>query len=108
MRFEKRWAGVMGREFQPRTLEQPNGEITVLAPSGWPNAQVEAWVDWSDRLSGGGTLDQDSGLLLAGGPARYVERLVAEGGDAFDSPEIAAAFSADAVAAMTSGLAAPF
>jgi ribonucleoside-diphosphate reductase alpha chain len=114
MLFEKRWASAAGGQLQPRTLERPNGEITVLAPSGWPNAQLEAWIDWSDALSDGSVLEMDGGLLLAGGPARYAERIVAAGGtgatpaDVFGSPESAAAFTADAVAAMTSGLAAPF
>ena len=31
-----------------RTLERRGDVVEVAAPSAWPNAQVEAWLDWAD------------------------------------------------------------
>jgi len=107
MRFERRWTQTAQPELEARLIERPNGEIEVLAPSSWPNAQVEAWIDWSDELNG---RSDAADLPLAGGPARYVEALVRDGEAAgvFDSPADAATFAAELGAVLIGGLAAPF
>jgi ribonucleoside-diphosphate reductase alpha chain len=33
---------------EPRRLERADRIVTVTAPAGWPDAQVEAWLDWFD------------------------------------------------------------
>ena len=33
-----------------RSLERADDFVDVLAPSDWPNARVEAWVDWARTL----------------------------------------------------------
>ena len=80
--------------------------METLAPAAWPNAQVEAWIDWSETQGGSqGAVD----LALDGGPARYVDRLVRKGAalGVFTSPEASAAFGADLVATLLGGLATP-
>jgi ribonucleoside-diphosphate reductase alpha chain len=34
--------------WEPRDLERADRIVTVEAPTGWPDAQVEAWLDWAD------------------------------------------------------------
>ena len=88
-------------------LERPNGEIEILAPAGWPDAQVEAWLDWSEGRS---DLASAPDLALNGGPARYVDALVklSRAKGVFKTADDAAAFGADLMAVMLGGLAAPF
>ena len=31
-----------------REIERPDRVLTVRAPDGWPDAQVEAWLDWAE------------------------------------------------------------
>jgi ribonucleoside-diphosphate reductase alpha chain len=56
----------------------------VLAPAAWPNAQVEAWLDWAQDLpkdfpTPETRRDVDPKAALAGGPAFYACRLAAWG-----------------------------
>jgi ribonucleoside-diphosphate reductase alpha chain len=101
-----------------RSLERPGDHVDVLAPSDWPNARVEAWLDWAKTLPADFP-DRDWPLalsperaydpLLAEGPDRHARRLAAWGWalGRFDRPRDAAAFASDLVALMASGLVAP-
>jgi ribonucleoside-diphosphate reductase alpha chain len=101
-----------------RSLERADGFVDVLAPSSWPNARVEAWVDWAQALPDDfPDRDWPSELsperpydpLLAQGPDRHARRVAAWGWalGRFDRPHDAAAFAADLVALMAGGLVAP-
>ncbi|MDP1616431.1 ribonucleotide reductase [Phenylobacterium sp.] len=37
-----------GGRVERRTLERRGDVVEVAAPSAWPNAQVEAWLDWAE------------------------------------------------------------
>jgi ribonucleoside-diphosphate reductase alpha chain len=103
---------------EPRSIERPDHVAEIIAPRGWTNARVEAWLDWSSVLPD----DYPSGdlppvlapaspadLLLAGGPDRYARRLAAWGWSLglFDAADDAVNFR-DAVFSLFSlGLAAP-
>ena len=86
----------------PRELERSDAIIEVLAPEGWTDAQVEAWLDWAD-----GPFDADA--PLGGGPAHYAERIAKAGlsdglfGDAADAD----AFREALLATMLTGVATP-
>jgi ribonucleoside-diphosphate reductase alpha chain len=87
---------------EPRELERSDAIIEVLAPEGWTDARVEAWLDWAD-----GPFDIEA--PLGGGPARYAERIAKAGlsdglfGDAAD----AEAFRDALLATMLTGVASP-
>ena len=116
MRFEQRFAATAGSETAWREIERARGFAAVLAPTAWPDARVEAWLDWADALpqdlpagefpKGPSPLDVE---LLGGGPARYASRLTAWGWamGLFDRAKDALAFRNDLVATMAAGLAAP-
>ena len=96
-----------------RLIERRDRVIDVLAPAGWTNARVEAWLDWAEQtprdLPPGaappkGALDP----LLGGGPDAYARRLAAWGIalGVFDAPG-AGRFRDDLFAALACGLLAP-
>ncbi|PHY13365.1 ribonucleotide reductase [Caulobacter sp. B11] len=85
-----------------RTLERSNAVIDVLAPSGWTDARLEAWLDWA-----GAPLDPQA--PLGGGPARYAEQLAQSGlakGVFTDAAE-ACAFRDALLNSMLAGVATP-
>src|SRR5437763_5684968 len=100
---------------QRRRIERTEGEIEVLAPAGWPSAQVDAWLDWSADLPTDYPVadpPRDSRPaapydgLLGGGPDRYARRLAAWGlaiGH-FDTPAEAEAFAARLVELQAAGV----
>ncbi|MFZ5729749.1 MAG: hypothetical protein ACOY4G_10420, partial [Pseudomonadota bacterium] len=51
-----------------RSLERSGDVVEVLAPASWPNARVEAWVDWA-----GGDTDIPAAIF------RFAEELVQAG-----------------------------
>ena len=106
MRFERRCAKSLLPPLQHRRLERPNGEIDALIPIAWPNAQAEAWIDWSETQTASAA---DASLALAGGPARYAEALVEKGLalGVFGSTADATNFGEEIVASLMAGLAAP-
>jgi ribonucleoside-diphosphate reductase alpha chain len=61
-------ADVQSFETESRSLERSGGVIEVAAPAGWPDARVEAWIDWA-----GGEPD------LAKAAADYAADLTARG-----------------------------
>lgn len=77
-----------------RTLERASSVGDVLAPASWPDARVEAWLDWLGEAS-----DLPAALF------RYAEHLV-QTGDAlslFETARARAAFRRDLGAAMLAG-----
>ncbi|MDQ0462851.1 ribonucleoside-diphosphate reductase alpha chain [Caulobacter ginsengisoli] len=115
MRFARRLAKAPGPAVELRTVETAAALTGVLAPKGWTDARVEAWLDWAwthpPELPAG---DLPPGLLaetpedglLGGGPGRYARRIGALGwlGGLFDRPADALAFRDELVAAMLQGL----
>ena len=55
-------------KMERRTLERSSDVVEVLAPAAWPNAQVEAWLDWA-----GGDVDLPAAIF------RFAETLVQAG-----------------------------
>jgi len=119
MLFETPWSRIGVRlAVGPRRIETLRGEREVHAPTAWPTARVEAWLDWGDSLPDDyphGDLppalrpDVPADPLLAGGPARHARRLAAWGlclGHFRDGGE-AEAFADALLDLWGSGLAAP-
>jgi ribonucleoside-diphosphate reductase alpha chain len=119
MRFERRFSQTdrapLARDV--RTLDPAAANAPVDAPRGWPDACVEAWVDWSRTLAGDypnltpDALSPDKLFdpLLNAGPARYARRLAAWGFaiGLFDSAQDAQAFEGELFATLAQGMAAP-
>lgn len=90
-----------------REIERPDAVIEVLAPEDWPDARVEAWLDWAARDRNDGEIDAEA--PLGGGPARYADHLAKTGlseglfGDAADAD----AFRDALLATMLTGAASP-
>ncbi len=110
MRFERLWAERAGPRMEPRVLDRANGAQSVFAPAAWPNAQVEAWIDWSEGFVAG-TPSPVKGAWqpLGGGPARYGQQLAAAGSTAglFKSLDQRSTFGGEITATLLAGLAAP-
>lgn len=106
MRFQSGFAARAERvAMETRAVERPAGLQQVLAPAGWSDVRIEAWLDWAEAEGFAAPL---SGDWLNGGADAWAERLamtgVAEG--VFDRAE-AAAFVGELSAAFRLGLAAP-
>ncbi len=101
-----------------RRIERSAGSELVLAPSGWTDARLEAWLDWADDLPSdlppgelparpvAGEATQNA---LRGGPERHARRLSAWGlrlGH-FEGVDAADRFAAALTALYLGGLAAP-
>ena len=86
----------------PRELERCDAIIEVLAPEGWTDARVEAWLDWAE-----GAVDDEA--PLGGGPARYADRVSKAGlaDGLFADAADAAAFRDALLATMLTGIASP-
>lgn len=71
----------------PREVERCDRVVTVFAPRDWSSVQVEAWLDWADRLPSDLPANTPEALAaepgaeaaLCGGPDRYARRLAAWG-----------------------------
>lgn len=80
-----RWAPSLATA--ERTLERAGREEDVLVPIAWPNAQVEAWLDWAAELPRDWPANAPAALgpdaprhpLLGGGPDLYATRQAAWG-----------------------------
>ena len=106
MRFQSGFAVRAERvAMETRAIERPASVQPVLAPAGWSDAQIEAWLDWVEAA---GFTTPMSGDWLNGGVDAWAERLAAtaltEG--VFDRAE-AAAFAGELSGAFRLGLAAP-
>jgi ribonucleoside-diphosphate reductase alpha chain len=117
MRFQPRFApaGVIASGL--RTIERPDRLVEVRAPDAWSDAQVEAWLDWSEAAPAvvpPADLPRElaapaADRLLEGALARYAHRLAAWSWTAelFDKVQDAVAFRDDIAASLAQGLAAP-
>jgi ribonucleoside-diphosphate reductase alpha chain len=119
MRFERRFStterATHGR--QTRILETSLYALEVEAPRGWPDASVEAWLDWGLSLAddypnlGPDALSPERPFdpLLGTGPDRYARRLAAWGFalGVFDHAPDAELFAEELFASMAQGAAAP-
>lgn len=75
--------------WEPRDLERADRVVTVEAPAGWTDAQVEAWLDWAGIAPG-----QTTAASLSAAIGDYVKTLVV-------------AHDADLVASLRLGLVTP-
>ena len=119
MRFHTRPAFHADRPAtQTRQIERAAELVEVAAPRDWPDARVEAWLDWADDLPvdyppgdlpDGLTPDAPVDPLLGAGPDRYARRLAAWGWalGLFDTAADAQAFGGDLFALLARGAVSP-
>ncbi len=106
MRIQSRHLAPAPR-IERREIERSDAVIEVLAPEGWTDARVEAWLDWAAQDQKDGAFDPNA--PLGGGPSRHAERLAQAGlsdglfGDATD----AEAFRDALLATILTGVASP-
>lgn len=106
MRFQSGFAARAERvAMETRAIERPSGVQQVLAPAGWSDVRIEAWLDWVEAA---GFATPLSGDWLNGGVDAWAERLAATGvaEGVFDRAE-APAFVEEMSGAFRLGLAAP-
>ncbi|MET3837467.1 ribonucleoside-diphosphate reductase alpha chain [Brevundimonas sp. UYEF29] len=106
MRFQSGFAARAERvAMETRAIERPSGVQQVLAPAGWSDVRIEAWLDWVEAEEFATPL---SGDWLNGGVDAWAERLAATGvaEGVFDRAETAA-FVEELSGAFRLGLAAP-
>ncbi|HEX6866548.1 MAG TPA: ribonucleotide reductase, partial [Caulobacteraceae bacterium] len=99
-----------------RTVETAGALAGVLAPKGWSDARVEAWLDWAETLPADmpdaypkALAEEDAAdPVLAGGPDRYARRIAAWGCalGVFTKQSDAKAFRSELYTVLTLGLAA--
>ncbi|HYG28293.1 MAG TPA: ribonucleotide reductase, partial [Caulobacteraceae bacterium] len=116
MRFSRRLSRGSAAEVELRTVETAGALKGVLAPKGWPDAKVEAWLDWAEALPSDLPEDCPKALaegeaadpVLAGGPDRYARRIAALGlhHGVFRKQADALAFRDELFTTLTLGLAA--
>jgi len=102
---------------EAREIERADRVIRVMAPVGWSDARVEAWLDWYDhspddwpRLEGpSGRTGSVGPAILDGALDRWSARLAAWGRHTgvFKSARDADVFAEELVASVLLGLAAP-
>ncbi len=83
-------------------MERPGWTAEVLAPDAWPDARVEAWLDWAETQPGA-----DPSRPLDGGPRAFAARLAAAARARGGDPAAARALGEELEASMVLGLAAP-
>ncbi|SPU52432.1 ribonucleotide-diphosphate reductase subunit alpha [Brevundimonas vesicularis] len=77
MRFQSGFAARADRvAMETRAIERPAGVQQVLAPAGWSDVRIEAWLDWVEAE---GFATPLSGDWLNGGVDAWAERLAATG-----------------------------
>ncbi len=115
MRFERRLSRGARAEVELRTVETAGSLVGVLAPKGWTDARVEAWLDWAEALPSGlpdgdfpKALANAPDPILAEGPGRYANRIAALGWTkgVFDRQSDCANFRDELFALLTLGIAA--
>ncbi len=108
MRFDPVFSETLP-DLTPREIERSGDVVTALAPIGWTDARIEAWLDWADApalpLPDGARLEMEPDLPLAGGPTRHAVALAAWGVSCglFVRHADAEAFGAQLEAAMLHG-----
>jgi ribonucleoside-diphosphate reductase alpha chain len=105
MRFEKRWSAAAPPKLAMRTIARANGETPTLAPAAWSDAQVKAWLDWTEARG----YPVDAAAPLMGGPDWLSKTLTddAKAAKLFDGDDQPALFAAELRATLLCGLAAP-
>lgn len=106
MRFQSGFAVRAERvAMETRAVERPTSVQQVLAPAGWSDAQIEAWLDWVEAA---GFATPISGDWLNGDVDAWAEQLAATGvtEGVFDRAE-SAVFATELSGAFKLGLAAP-
>jgi len=94
MRFVRRLSRGPKAEVELRTVETAGALNGVLAPKGWSDARVEAWLDWAEAQPADmpdaypKTLAEDP----AGDPVLAVDEFYAQGYQLVTSKEAQAAF----------------
>ncbi len=104
MRFKPLFAPLAAAiAMEPREIERTDAIDMTLAPIAWPDAQVEAWLDWAD-VSAATRPD----LSLNGAVQSWAARLAAAGhkGGAFADAAEADRFENELTSAVLLGLAA--
>jgi ribonucleoside-diphosphate reductase alpha chain len=98
----------------PRAIERPGVVTPTVAPAGWTDVRVEAWLDWAESLPTDLPQDvasqvEDHDAWLGGAAERWAYRLAAWGRaqGLFTSAEDAAAFANELSASLLLGVAAP-
>ncbi len=98
-----------------REVERADSVMSVVAPSGWSDARVEAWLDWADAVPSDLPCPADDAAPLSSSPVldgafeRWANRLTAWGRaiGVFAGESDARAFADDLSASVLLGLAAP-
>jgi ribonucleoside-diphosphate reductase alpha chain len=115
MRIERRFAKRPAVEAELRTVETANALTGVVAPKGWTDARVEAWLDWAATeprdfpdLELRNALAPDAGAdpLLGGGPELIARRIAGWGWARGYFPKVtdALAFRAELLALQMHGM----
>ena len=115
MRIKPRFSGLAACvALAPRAIERPGVVAPTLAPAGWSDVRVEAWLDWADRLPAdlppdAAPQDDDPEAWLGAAADRWAHRLAAWGRaqGLFTTAEDAAAFADELSASLLLGVAAP-
>jgi ribonucleoside-diphosphate reductase alpha chain len=101
---------------EAREIERADRVVRVIAPAGWSDVRVEAWLDWYDgspddwpREGAPGRAPTSGAVVLDGALDRWAARLAAWGRSTgvFASMTEAEIFAAELVASVLLGLAAP-
>ncbi|MEN5147321.1 TSCPD domain-containing protein [Brevundimonas diminuta] len=104
MRFKPLFAPLAAAiAMEPREIERADAVETTLAPAAWPDAQVEAWLDWADACTAA-----HADLPLNGGVQDWAARLAAAGheGGVFANAAERNRFENELMSAVLLGLAA--
>ncbi len=115
MRFTPLLSGLVASlALERRSVERATSVVSVIAPAGWSDARIEAWLDWREALpSDMPRLDEGLGPepspVLDGAIERWARRLAAWGRamGVFAGPNDARVFAQDLSASVLLGLAAP-
>lgn len=105
MRFQSGFAALADRvAMETRPVERAGTVQEILAPAGWSDAQIEAWLDWLEAEDADPTGD-----WLNGGPDAWCAALAARGLTlgVFPDPTQADLFRDELVATLKLGLATP-
>ena len=113
MRFETQFASSDAgeRPLDVHIVERQEGFAQVLAPADWPQARLEAWLDWADQQppAAAGAFDSPAAEIIDGALAGYATRLARQG-DAdglFQTPGETQAFAEALLSSLIDGRAAP-
>ena len=106
MRFQSGFAARAERvAMETRTVERAACVQTVLAPAGWSDARIEAWLDWADAMGLGEAVTGD---WLNGAADGFAQAMAATGRtEGVFADHEAGAFAAELSGALRLGLAAP-